>query len=211
MATVRFSKELQDEIIKQARFVFDKQVVAAQESRPDSTAWAEKIYDTLFGQHVVALNAVPQEFLYMTEQIEIDRVGDTRCRLRFNLLSAKPWPRKFNDNEYAKSNSSYNSSEINLRDHPVWAELKAEVTAWQERVNAVNTKRDEFVAQVKKIIEAHATLSPALKMWPPLWDLVPEKYKEKHREVVERTKKDVDVQVDLGALTAAVVANKITR
>ena len=211
MATVRFSKELQDDIVKQARAVFDKQIVAVEESRPDSNAWAEKIYNILFGEHTPALNAVPQEFLYMTEQFDIGRVGDTRCRLRFNLMSAKPWPRKFNDTEYAKSNSSYNSTEINLRDHPAWAELKAELSAWQERVTAVQNKRDEFVAQVKKIIEAHATLSPALKMWPPLWDLVPEKYKEKHREIVERTKKDVDVQVDLGALTAAVVANKITR
>jgi hypothetical protein len=211
MATVRFSKELQDEILKNARLVFDKQITAAQGSRPDSTAWAEKIYNILFGEHIPVLNAVPQEFLYMTEQIDIDRVGETRCRLRFNLMSAKPWPRKFNDTEYAKSNSTYNSSEISLRDHPAWAELKAELSAWQERVTAVQNKRDEFVEQVKKIIEAHATLSPALKMWPPLWDLIPENYKERHREVVERTKKEVDVQVDLGALTAAVVANKITR
>lgn len=211
MATVRFSKELQDEIIKRAKAVFDKQLQAAQDSRPDATAWGERIYEVLFGQHVAALNAVPQEFLSKVEQMDINRVGDMRCGLRFMLNSPKPWPRKVNDNEYAKPNSSYDSADITLKEHPAWAELKAEVVAWRERCDAVAKKRDEFVAQVKKIIEAHATLSPALKMWPPLWDLVPEKYKEKHREIAERTKKEVDVQVDLGALTAAVVANKITR
>jgi len=211
MATVRFSKELQDDIVKQARAVFDKQIVAVEESRPDSNAWAEKIYNILFGEYTPVLNAVPQEFLYMVDQIDVGRIGDTRCDLRFKLLSPRPWTRKFKDTEYARSNSSYDSTSINLLNHSAWTELHAEVKAWQERVTAVKNKREEFVTQVKKIITAHATLSPALKMWPPLWDLVPEKYKEKHREIVERTKKDVDVQVDLGALTAAVVANKITR
>ena len=211
MATVRFSKELQDEIIKRAKAVFDKQLQAAQDSRPDATAWGERIYEVLFGQHVAALNAVPQEFLSRIEQMDIARVGDVRCGLRFSLTTSKPWPRKVLDGEFVKSNSSYDSADIILKEHPAWAELKAEVVAWRERCDAVAKKRDEFVEQVKKIINAHATLAPALKMWPPLWDLVPEKYKEKHREIVERTKKEVDVQVDLGALTAAVVANKITR
>jgi hypothetical protein len=209
MATVRFSKELQDDIIKRAKAVFDKQLTAAEESRPDATAWGEKIYNTLFGEYTPILNAVPQEFLYMVDQIEIGRVGDTRCHLRFILSTPRPWTRKFKDTEYARANSGYDSTSINLLNHPAWAEFQAEIKAWQERVTAVQNKRTEFVEQVKKIIEAHATLAPALKMWPPLWDLVPEKYKEKHREIVERTKKDVAVQVDLGALTAAVVANKI--
>jgi len=211
MAIVRFSKELQDEIIKRAKAVFDNQITAAEESRPDSTTWGEKIYNTLFGEYTPVLNAVPQEFLYMVDQIDVGRIGDTRCDLRFKLLNPRPWTRKFKDTEYARSNSGYDSTSINLLDHPAWAELHAEVKAWQERVTAVKNKREKFVTQVKQIIEAHATLAPALKMWPPLWDLVPEKYKEKHREVVERTKKDVEIQVDLGALTAAVVANKITR
>ena len=209
MATVRFSKELQEDIIKSAKAVFDNQIRVANDNRPDSNTWAEKIYTVLFGEHIPALNAVPTQFLNIVERIDVSHIGDTGCGLRFSFLTAKPWPRKFNDTEYAKSSSSYDSSQINLLNHPVWAELHAEVKTWQERNAEVVAKRTEFVEQVKKIISAHATLAPALKMWPPLWDLVPEKYKEKHREIVERTKKDVDIQVDLGALTAAVVANKI--
>jgi len=61
------------------------------------------------------------------------------------------------------------------------------------------------------VIEAHATLAPALKMWQPLWDLIPEEYKDRHRQVVEREKKDVKVDVDLTALTAQVAFHKMTR
>jgi hypothetical protein len=48
-------------------------------------------------------------------------------------------------------------------------------------------------------------------MWPPLWDLIPEEYKNRHREVKEREKKEVAVDVDIGSMTAAVVFNKITQ
>jgi len=48
-------------------------------------------------------------------------------------------------------------------------------------------------------------------MWQPLWDLIPEEYKERHRQVVEREKKEVKVDVDLTALTAQVAFHKMTR
>jgi len=209
MATVRFSKELQDEIVKRAKAVFDKQLETAKNSRPNHE-WGDKIYTTLFGQHVPALNAVPQEFLHMVETIEVARVGSANCGLRFDLPHKRAWPREFTENEYAKRASNY-GNELVLKYHLVWGELFAEVKDWQDRIKAVQTKRDEFVEQVQKIINAHATLAPALKMWQPLWDLIPEEYKERHRKVVEREKKETVVDVDLSAMTAAVVAHKITR
>jgi hypothetical protein len=41
--------------------------------------------------------------------------------------------------------------------------------------------------------------------------LIPEDTKEKHREIKEREKKVVEVDVDLGAITAAVAFHKMTR
>ena len=98
-----------------------------------------------------------------------------------------------------------------LKDNLLWGELHADIVRWKEGVKAVEEKRKAFVEQVQKIITAHATLAPALKMWQPLWDLIPESYKDKHREIKERTKKEVDIDVDLQSLTATVVAHKITR
>jgi hypothetical protein len=209
MATVRFSKELQEEIIKKAKAVFDKQLETAKNSRP-SHEWGDKIYTTLFGQHVPALNAVPQEFLRMRNNIEVANVGSQQCKLTFNLTSPRPWPNEFKESDLAKRYSHY-GDEISLKDDLVWGELFSEVSAWQQRIKDVLTKQNEFVEQVRKIIEAHATLAPALKMWQPLWDLIPEEYKERHRKVVEREKKETVVDVDLSSMTAAVVAHKITR
>ena len=65
---------------------------------------------------------------------------------------------------------------------------------------------------VKKIIGMHTTLGPALKAWPPLWDLVPEGTKNRHRKVVERVKPEVaEVEVDLTALTGTITAAKFAK
>lgn len=209
MATVRFSKELQEEIIKNAKAVFDKQAQAAREAKPDE-AWGEKIYNILFGEHVPALNAVPQYFLSMTEKIKIEQVGGRSCNLEFKLNSPRPFPKEFPNMELAKKAGYYDNA-IALKDNLVWSEFFAEVAKWQEGMKVVDEKRRVFVEQVEKIINAHATLAPALKMWQPLWDLIPEEYKERHRKIVEREKKEVNVDVDLQSLTATVVAHKITR
>lgn len=209
MATVRFSKELQDEIIKNANGVFGRHVENARSAKPDNE-WGEKIYNTLFGEHTAQLNAVPTYFFNMVDKFKVEKVGGITCNLEFTLNSQKPFPNSFPDTELAKK-SGYYGSEIELKDNLAWGELYAEVVRWRDGIRVVEKQRDEFVAQVRKIITAHATLAPALKMWPPLWDLVPETYKERHRTIVEREKKEVDVAVDLSSMTAVVVAHKITR
>ena len=210
MATVRFSKELQEEIIKNAKGVFGKQLETAKNNRPENE-WGEKIYDILYGQYTNVLNAVPQMFLTTNNKFKVDQVGSLSCSLEFTLNSAKPFPKEIPDTEYAKKSSGYYGNEYILKDHLVWGEFHTDVKRWLDGIKAVNVRQEEFVKQVQQIITAHATLAPALKMWPPLWDLVPEQYKERHRTIVERTKNDVEVNVDLSSMTAAVVANKITR
>lgn len=210
MATVRFSKELQEEIIKNAKSVFGRHLQTAQNNRPDNE-WGEKIYDILYGQYTNVLNAVPQMFLTTNNKFKVDQVGSLSCNLEFTLNSAKPFPKEIPDTEYAKKSSGYYGNEYVLKDHLVWGEFHADVKRWLDNIKAVKEQQEEFVKQVQQIITAHATLAPALKMWPPLWDLVPEQYKERHRTIVERTKNEVEVNVDLSSMTAAVVANKITR
>ena len=211
MATVRFSKELKDDIIANVNKMFEKQMVTAQENRP-SHEWGDKIYNTLFGEHVPALNNVPAYFLRQAETIKVYTVRGTACSLGFNLSAKRPFPIEFPDTPLAKK-SGYYGEDITLKDVAEWEELHADVVRWRNGIMAVEEKRIQFVEQVTKIINAHTTLAPALKMWQPLWDLIPESYKERHCKVVEREKKavDIDIGVDLSAMTAAVVAHKITR
>ena len=209
MATVRFSQELKDAIIANAKKVFEKQVQAAKDARPPHS-WGDVIYDKLFGHVVPMLNDVPQEFLKMRESVEVQRVGGLHCNLKFDLTTPRAWPREFKETDLAKKSGHY-SDEIDLKDDLAWGELHADVTRWRQGIKDALQKQNEFVEQVNQIIKAHTTLAPALKMWPALWDLVPEQYKEKHKEIKVREKREVEVNVNLGALTAAVTFNKLTR
>jgi hypothetical protein len=92
-----------------------------------------------------------------------------------------------------------------------WDDILDEVTAYQQTINNLQSQQSAFVLSVKKVIAAHATLAPALKMWPALWDLIPEDTKNRHKEIVARTKPAPTVDVDLGSLTAAVTFSKLTR
>lgn len=206
MATVRFSKELCDAIKAQAKIKMRPPVDRALATRPDN-AWGQSIYDTLFLEVKPLISQLPVGWLNTVNRIKIDKVGDLQCGLEFTFASPQPWPHSFPHSDLAKKDYSYRD-EITLKDHVVWSDFKAEVQAWSDRVRAAVQRQDEFVDMVTKVIEAHATLAPALKVWPPLWELIPDEYKDRHREIKVQGKKEVTIDVDLGKLTAMSTAAK---
>jgi hypothetical protein len=207
MATVRFSKELMDSIVKNARLKMQPAVDRAEQSRPDNS-WGQRIYDTLFQDVAPLLAQVPTHWLTTTSDFTVEKVGGLDCDLPFKFATPQPWPRDFVASELALKSRSYYPNHISLRSHLTWGEFHAEVAAYQGRIKAAQERRSEFIAMVKQVIEAYATLAPALKAWPPLWDLIPEDVKNKHRQVVEREKKEVKLEVDLNKLTAMSTAAK---
>lgn len=222
MATVRFSKEFKDSILKNARAVFKSREKSVDEALPNK--WGDTVYDIVFADFIPALNNVPTEFLNMQDTfrfggfIEVDTLQSVSFSMP--LSSKRPFPS--GDNlpsglETKVKRVGYYNNEFKLRDLPEFADFKTELLAWQVRKAEVAKQEREFVSAVQKVIEAHATLAPALKMWPPLWDLVNEEYRDRHREVVERVKPSEKVQaleeegINLSALTATVVAHKLTK
>jgi hypothetical protein len=158
------------------------------------------------------MNSLPSCFFTTVGTINIAKIGDMRVGVACSLTNSRAYPYALPTTpDFPVSKTGYSDTELTLKDTPMFEDIKAEAIAYMERVGTVRQRREVFVEQVKKIINAHATLAPALKMWQPLWDLIPEEYKERHRKVVERTKNEVSVDVDLGSLTAAVVAHKLTR
>jgi len=211
MATVRFSDELKDLIIKNAEAIFKKQLDDAMASHPKD--WADRVYERAFAPYIPSMNALPSCFFNEIDKITIAKIGDVVINVACNLSNKRAYPNNLPKTaDFPVENTGYYSNtELKLKDIPMFEDIKAEAIAYMERVRIVRERKTVFVEQVKKIINAHATLAPALKLWQPLWDLIPESYKERHRTIVERTKSDTQVDVDLGSLTATVVAHKLTR
>ena len=206
MATVRFSKELTDRIIKNAENMFSKQVNDAQGNI--NPTWGDRIYEIIHHKYIPAMNALPIGFFTTTTSMKVSKInGKDVGGLECKLTAERPVPRELPKDVPARGKDYYGYELVGSE----WEEIEREIQAYRDNIASVVEKKKAFVASVKKVIEAHATLAPALKMWQPLWDLIPEEYKDRHRQVVEREKKEVNVDVDLTALTAQVAFHKMTR
>jgi hypothetical protein len=211
MAVVRFSSELTEAIIANAKDLFNKQISEATKRVPPIGA---EVAAMVFAPYMPTVNALPRDFFRWTNRIEV-RVpyGTNYVEATFELTTEYPKVDnriKLDDGVLVTSMFCTN---IKLPDAPQYKTYIDQLGAWTDSIKALEKQRDEFVAGVKKVINAHATLAPALKAWPPLWDLVPETFRERHRKVTERAKPaaTAELDVDLTSLTAAVTIAKITR
>jgi len=220
MATVRFSNALVDKIIVNADNVFKAELEKARQ--PDPT-WGDRIYNILMADYMHIVNQLPAKFFRLIKQIEVQPYTDNNeykhiPAVYIELANDKPFPHApevLTNSVPIKAGFNYsNSVHISLLNDPRWFEIQQELLQHHLRIEAVQDKRHAFVEGVKKVIHAHSSLAPALKMWPPLWDLVPQDAKDKHLEKKERSGKttlDVDeLGVDLNQMTAAVVLKRIT-
>jgi hypothetical protein len=207
MATVRFSQELRDKIKVNAGNLFTTDLQKA-DAVPDGLG--DKIYEIAYGSYIPAMNALPNEFFYSLSGIAVKKIGDVVYNApRLSFRSGKrPIAETPLANMLYKSNYSREDWDL-IGDG--WAEVKQELDLRKNRIAEVARKKNEFVESVNKIINSYETLAPALKAWQPLWDLIPEEYKERHRKVVERTKNEVVLDVNLDTLTAQVIKSKLTR
>lgn len=207
MATVRISAALVTSITTLARSKMRPAVDKALHQRPDDI-WGQTIYDTLFGEVRPILDQLPSCWKNNAAGIEVKQFGEVNRSHSFPIVS-QPWP--FGPFSTPLAKRVAYGGRLELRQHPAWEELFAVMGEYFGRIDAAEQREIEFVTMVRKLLEAHSTLSPALKAWPPLWDLIPDTVQDRHREIVERTKSDkVDVRYghDLGKMTAMVTAVK---
>lgn len=225
MATVRFSDQLKNEIRNNAKAMFRQSIGEAKKNVP--AHWADKMYQCFFPADVIAkFDALPDYAMSSKKTIEFDgffsapedvfqsahhKHSAYKCET-VELAFSKPmrWP---NDIDKADTGAKFNwrASTADYNDSR-WAWLIPEFKEYVRKVFEQECKQEAFLEGVNKLMETYTTLAPALKAWPPLWDLLPDEAKERHKKIVERNRKDtIDVDVDLNSMTAAVTFSKLTR
>lgn len=208
MATVRITKELTEDVRAIARRKFDNRIKAAEASAPTTSKWGDYIYETLFKDHIHIMEQLPKNYFKSKNNVGIRRVGGESCHLNIDFSRARPWPYTVPDNDLVASH--HYGDDLSLTDNLAWGEFYAEVKAWKSRVDTARKEAMDFVEGVDKILSSFSTLSPALKAWPPLWELLPERTKNKHKEIVERKKPEREApSVDINRLTAVMAASKL--
>jgi hypothetical protein len=209
MATVRFSRELRRNIVQKATTMLDHKVQAARDSF--NKAHLDNIYDRIFATYMPHMSALPAEFFNSAKEADIYINGhNSPIRVQFGM--GKPVPSKTMSNGRFRYTPHYSVPDIHLDTScSEWDSLRTEHALYIKRIQTEKAKQNEFVQMVETVINAHETLSPALKIWPALWELVPEEVKNKHREVKEKRNRDkAELEgVDLSKLTAAVTVHKL--
>lgn len=208
MATVKFSGDLREQIINTAKQKFAPQIQKATAAHPANAAWGDIIYDKVMEPWMPLMVQLPRCFFNDKNSITINHIGNQQVGLEFPFTSTKLFPISLPEGAVATKGSSYNNS-FSLADIPEFAQLKEEVIAWKRRIAATTAQQKEFAESVSAVVNGYATLAPALKAWPPLWDLLTEQTKEKHKLIVEREKKEVNLGVDLDRATALASWTKI--
>lgn len=207
MATVRFSDELKNDIIGNAKALFSKRLQAYHDNPP---AVGDDVAQRVLSEFMPAIAQLPKQFFSWVDELGIDAINGRTYGKRFKLSKQVPKPNSDLTTVNARMYDRYRLDVKLIGDE--WSDIQAQLDAWISNIAAVEQERDAFVEGVKKIIGMHTTLGPALKAWPPLWDLVPEGTKNRHRKVVERVKPEVaEVDVDLTALTGTITAAKFAK
>lgn len=206
MATVRFSDALKSQILNIASKKFVDKIEVAKNSEP--TGWGDYIHAQTLGSYLLDMQKLPVQFFKMRDKIVVCKVNGLRCNFTFMLNRPMPFPVAFPPESGAQYNGSY-GDEIVLQHRTMWDDYHAQLVAYNERIKAAEARRDEFVSAVRTVITTYSTLAPALKAWPPLWDLIPENVKDTHRLIVSREKVAPVLTIDLDRITAMAAANKM--
>lgn len=214
MAVVRISDQMKKLVIATARNTFEKRLDTARDSL-ELPMTAEDVYSRIFGEWVDKMEALPKEFFNYSSEITIERIHGVGHSHTFKLATEKPLPRYMPTMPHVRAARSYGATTLDLLedDSGTWTALFQAFEARRNRVVAIENERSTFVNGVKHVLDSHTTLAAALRTWPPLWDLIPEIYRNKHREVVPKKDRQQEMAlesgVDMDRLTALAAINKM--
>jgi hypothetical protein len=207
MATVRISKELRNDIIRNAHKKFDPAIKASQDSKPEDK-YGDYIYDKIWGPYRKQMEALPKEFFQYKNSIQIRSVGEVTMSFIASFTEYRPIA-LIPANTPVKHD--HPGQPYSLLGDPVWEVIMLDAREWKHRCDTVALQRRDFIAGVTAVLDTFTTLAPALKEWPLLWELLPEHIKDRHKEIKERVKTDKPSmdRAQLGAMTGALTAIKL--
>ena len=213
MATVRFSDNLIDKIVDNAKETFSKRFKEAGKFPDDM---GDRLYNFMFKDYIDKMNALPPEFFDRYTEFSINRFGGVQVGHTFLLSNNRGFPENYPAASSIRKGWRVNDLSCNDMNDPDFLEFEQFFRERADRLRILGEQRDKFVSGVREICEKFTTLAPALKAWPPLWDLLPQNAKDRHLEITERKSASAKTEellneIDLSSMTANVVASKLVR
>lgn len=217
MAVVRITDQLVSDVLHKVGSQFEAAEKKAKDLRPEI---GDDVYEIIIGKpHGSDMAKCPAEFFVEEDTIYIACRGFGQSRdvsgdwgLSKNQLFPYGIPEKA-DVSYEISQYGH-TIRITIGREPEFAAIYEKLDEWQDALQKVADERQTAKMETKRVLVSFTTLAPALKVWPALWELLPDHTKNKHKEIVDRpkpVKKEVDVSHDaLTGITARLTAARIS-
>lgn len=242
MAVVKLTKTLIEDIAMTARAVAwrssnpngcIKRNINEQLADIDLEPAGERVYREIMGEHYDAVYALPEKMFKTMRCIYVSYIGDIRTELVLPLAEERRFP--------ATATAFGGGVDSYVRNRTVFSEIKRAVQSnrlpnypldaaevhikssllpevyelvrdYTVKYDKARDDVDQMDSNVRKLLSRHSSLAPALKEWPPLWDLLDEETKERHKRVKSTKKRessDDDDGLDLSSMTAKITQAKL--
>ena len=231
MATVKFSAELKDKIIDNAKDIYLVKLRKLKEDMIASDNLGNEIMDILFGS---TLDVQPSYMFETIKAVGIERFYNVNKENAPDGMSGDDWeslhaisleyplpkerclPRTTDSDEFVKDKGckcSWGEFRLDVTDNR-WSRIKDKLLVYTANRDELSRQMEEFVDKVDKLMDSYATLAPAVKAWSGLWELVPEDYRERATRKVDRRKVDreeLDKDMDFDSMTVVVAKHKLSQ
>ena len=218
MATVRITDDLRRTVRHKLRNIYDARIdrlrIMTEPDNPEQTA---QIYNFFTGEYAERMRTLPDGFFAKASEIMF-RVGTGDQYVSVKFTTPKSMPYAVKHPLIMEQQWGYNSEYISVRFNPStdYSNTVLEpVHTALVKIQEIHKQRDTAVKQIEILLDKYSTLSPALKEFPALWDLLPDRVRDKHKEVVEKKPKRETVSSpaqdvgDLSGINAAIIASKL--
>lgn len=214
MATVRISKELKNSVLTRIRRL-NKQKLDATINRIRLTNQEfVDFYADLLTPMEDGLKAIHPAFLKFVKDFTL-RAEGVHASTHYNLDTPMVFFADAYEDDRFRLDSGMFQRPIVLKHVPENEDVINRLKAIDELRDKDRIETSEALGMVEQLLKTYTTLKPALKAWPPLWELLDDEYKERHlREATKRSKADttspdISDSEAVKKLTAAISMNRI--
>ncbi len=218
MATVKFSAKLVDNITSNAGEIYHEKFKALVTKRVRTTLPLDIFNEALRG-HIQHINALPKGIFRPLDYIELHQIGTHKISFPKVDVSTLGFvnPASNSFSYRGVTFTGYSTSNIFIEPHYMEQldlnGLEVEINQFITEADELRAQQGEFIAGIEQVIANSSTLAEALKVFPPLWDLLPYEAKDRHNaETKKPQQKDKDLSnVDIQKLTTTIVAHKLMK
>jgi hypothetical protein len=202
--TVRISDKLSGQVTEAIMAIYPKFIEDAEKEKPDV---GDRLYEIIYGPHRSAMDSLPATFFRRLDRVDISHVGDRQLNISFRLSSVQLAAYTHPSGEYIACTQG---DRVSINRTPVTEDIVDAILSWRQRIDELYTARDGALKAMRSVLKRHASLPPAIKMFPPLVDLLPPEIRKKI-EVPQHRLSSVEMELnpDLKRLARDIALHKI--